>query len=132
MSLYRSSRSFFLFAGLFCTAVAWADTGSRTWKIAEGLQARVGFDDNPVASGGAAERVLGGQDTLFYGMGFNVATNLAETASNSFTVKLAYSAETMRYDRWHLESFFSHKLGLSGQLKLSDWLLTCDVSKLFW
>lgn len=94
------------------------------------LQFRVGFDNNPIATGGSAESVLGGRDSIVTaaGFGFGLAS---PTAPGRASGKLTYAGEIVRFDGWSGENYATHRFGATGQATAADWRLSADLSSLF-
>jgi hypothetical protein len=115
---------------LVATALA-ATAAQPAWFIDPALQARIGFDSNPVGAGGATATALGDRGTLTESAGASFALALPVNAFSWLSARLAYAGEATHFDRWHDEDFTTHRLALAGKLELADWTLSADASTLF-
>ncbi|MCX6950967.1 MAG: hypothetical protein NTV51_02090, partial [Verrucomicrobia bacterium] len=119
-----------VFIVLLSAASAGAADLPRSGLVDLSVQSRVGFDSNPVASGGTSAALLGGRDTLTYAAGASVAFAFAPASSDQTSLRLAYTGEVVRFDRWAAENHTTHRLGLGGQFALGIWKFSGDASSL--
>ncbi len=115
--------------------LAWAAASASdlqpTGVIEPALFFRAGFDTNPAASGGTSATILGERDTLTSAAGISLSYSWTATTAAKPALKLSYTGEAVRFDRWSGEDYSTHSLGLRGELTAGGWKFTGDASSLF-
>jgi hypothetical protein len=94
------------------------------------VQSRIGFDSNPAGVSGTSAAVLGDEDTLTYAAGVTLAAGWGGAAPKDPALKMTYTGEAVRFDRWESENFATHRLGAGGRFAAGDWKFTGEGSSL--
>lgn len=118
----RIAALFFVVTATTCFALGPATVETST-------QARVSFDSNPEGSGGATATVYGGEGTLIYSAAVALTMNVPELSPTS-ALKLAYTGELYRFDRYTTENYSSHRFGITGRFFAGGWAWSGDGSAL--
>ncbi len=95
------------------------------------LLSRVGFDSNPLGTGGSSATILGGKDTLTFAVGAGVGLALIGGTADQPALKASYTGEAVRFDRWAGENHSTHRFGLGGQRKAGRWTFIGEGASLY-
>lgn len=118
------------FIALATASLAAAETTDSKVLVDQAVQARFGYDSNPVAQGGPATAALGNDATWFEAAGLSFAFAAPLTTPGA-SLKLGYAGETVRYEDDPNENYTSHRLSLVGSTTADGWKLGVDASTLF-
>lgn len=95
------------------------------------LQARLGYDSNPIASGGGSAAVWGKRSADTWGGSVTLGVETVPTGPESASLAIGYVADASRYEGDSTENFSSHKLSCRAAMVEGAWSLSADVSELF-
>jgi hypothetical protein len=117
---------------LLLTAAASLAAGDKpAWFADPTLQARLGFDTNPLGAGGSTIAVLGAEDTFTASAGLGFALVAPTGSARGTAARFTYAVDTFRFDRWSEENHTTHRFGATGQIRLGAWKLSADASSLY-
>lgn len=116
---------------LLASASLWAADRPPVRLADLSLLSRVGFDSNPLGTGGTSATILGDEDTLTFALGANVGLALINGTADQPSLKASYTGEAVRFDRWASENHSTHRLGLGGQFKAGRWTFIGEGASLY-
>ena len=115
---------------LLSAAVACAADRPPAGLLDSSFQSRIGFDSNPLGTSGTSAAILGGENTLTYSAGLSLTLALISANPAQPALKLMYTGDMTRFDRWSGENFSTHRFGFNGKFTAGVWKFTGDGSSL--
>jgi hypothetical protein len=111
---------------ILALALAFASTAlasTQSWSIESSVNARLGWDSNPLGVHGSSAG-LRNNDTIVSSGGGTITAKYGRT-------KVGYSSELIRYADAEWENCSTHRLSFAGQAKVASWQVAAEGSSLY-